>query len=157
MKVYHPLNPIYNSESKIIILGSMPSQKSREEGFYYAHKTNRFWPVMEMIFKVKLNSNKEKERFLLKNNIALWDVIKSCDINNSDDRSIKNVLFNDIDSLLNKTNIKYVFCTGKKAYNLFIKKYGYENIFCLSSPSSANASKNIYDLVKEYEIIKKYL
>lgn len=79
MKVFHTLKPIYNANSKILILGSMSSIVSRNAGFYYVHKTNRFWRILEIVFNVSLNTVDEKTNFLLKNNIALWDTIFSCD------------------------------------------------------------------------------
>lgn len=158
MKVTHTLEPIYNNDSKILILGSIPSIVSREKNFYYAHKTNRFWKILSVLFNEKLETNNEKKAFLLKNRIALWDVIKTCDIKNSSDSSIKDVTVNDINSIINNSNIKTIFCTGKKAYQLF-KKYIHTNIevICLSSPSSANAKTKLEDLVNEYQIIKKHL
>ena len=96
MKVYHTLKPIYNKNSKILILGSMPSVISRNKNFYYANRNNRFWNIMENLFLTKFNSNLEKRKFLLDNKIALWDVIKSCEIKGSSDNSIKNVNINDI-------------------------------------------------------------
>ena len=90
--IFHPIPPVYNSESKILILGSFPSVKSREVGFFYGHKQNRFWKVLAEIFSDSIpESIDEKKTFLLKNNIALWDVIASCDIEGSSDSSIKNV------------------------------------------------------------------
>jgi len=158
MKVTHTLKPIYNNNSKILILGSIPSIVSREKNFYYAHKTNRFWKILSILFNEKLETNNQKKEFLLKNNIALWDVIKSCDIKNSSDASIKNVVANDINSILKKTNITTIFCTGKKAYQLFQKYINTTTeVICLSSPSSANAKTKLEDLVNEYQIIKKYL
>lgn len=158
MRVKHNLKPIYNSESKILILGSMPSIVSRENNFYYANKQNRFWKVIEILFDKELNTNKEKEEFLLNNKIALWDTINSCEIDSSSDASIKNVKVNDIVSLLKKTSVKCIFCTGKKSYDLF-NKYIKVNgpVKYLSSTSSANATKSLEDLVKEYSIIKEYL
>ena len=159
MKVYHTLKPI-NRNSKILILGSMPSVISRNKNFYYANRNNRFWNIMENLFLTKFNSNLEKREFLLDNKIALWDVIKSCEIKGSSDNSIKNVNINDINYLLKKSNIKYIFVTGKKALNLY-NKYLLNNTkkeaFYLPSPSSANASYNLKDLTEKYKIILDYL
>ena len=158
MHIIHPLNPIYDKNSKVLILGTMPSVKSREANFYYANKTNRFWPILGKIFNIKFDATIDKEEFILKNNIALWDVVKSCDITGSSDASIKNVKINDIDKIIKDSNIKVIFCTGKKAYET-LNKYYKTNIpvYYLSSPSSANAQKSIDELVKEYKIILKYL
>src|SRR5574344_2891197 len=108
MKVYHTLKPIYNENSKILILGSMPSVISRNNNFYYAHKSNRFWKIMENLFNTKLDSNLIKKEFLINNNIALWDVLKSCDINGSSDASITNVKVNDIAKIIKESKIKIV-------------------------------------------------
>ncbi len=158
MHVIHPLKPIYNENSKILILGTMPSVISREKNFYYANPHNRFWPIIEYIFDVKLNTNEEKINFLLTNNIALWDTIKSCDIESSYDASIKNVKVNDINSLINKTKIKYIFCTGKKSYDIFNKYISTDvEVIYLPSPSSANATYSFAKLVSYYQKIKDVL
>ncbi|MBR1413640.1 MAG: DNA-deoxyinosine glycosylase [Bacilli bacterium] len=157
MKVIHTLNPIYDSNSKILILGSMPSVKSRQLNFYYANPQNRFWPVLERLFNTSIN---DKINFLLNNYIALWDVIKSCDIDGSNDASIKNVEVNDVNYILKNSNITKIFVTGKKAYELYNKYLFKEtNIeaICLPSPSSANAKYSLDDLVKEYIVIKQFL
>lgn len=158
MKAVHNIEPIYNNESKILILGSMPSVVSRQVEFFYAHPQNRFWKILEILFDCKLNSINDKKNFLLENNIALWDVIKSCDIKGSSDSSISNIVVNDIESIISKTHIKCIFCTGKKSFTLF-KKYFQVNIpvICLPSPSSANAQFSMDALVKEYRQIKEYL
>lgn len=158
MLVKHTLKPIYNNNSKVLILGSMPSVKSREIGFYYAHSSNRFWPIMENLFNVKLNTIKEKEQFLYDKGIALWDVFGSVHINKSSDSSIKNTKLNDINSLIKNTQIKVIFCTGKTAYEHLIKQFNTNlPIIYLPSPSSANAQKSIQELVNDYNIILKYL
>ena len=155
--VEHTLKPIYNIDSKILILGTMPSVKSRELGMYYAHPQNRFWLVLEKLFNKEIL---DKEKFLLENHIALWDVIKTCEIKGSSDSSIRNVIPNDIKCLIEKTNIKYIFTTGKTAYNLY-NKYLLEKTkieaICLPSPSSANAKLSVDDLVKAYSVIKEKL
>lgn len=158
MKVTHNLDPIYNNYSKVLILGSMPSVISREANFYYANKSNRFWKILSVLFCKKLDNNKDKEKFLLENNIALWDVIKSCDIKGSSDTSIKNVIVNDIESILKNSNIKAIACTGLKAYKLFNKYFDVNcDVIYLPSPSSANAKLSLDDLVNEYKVIKDYL
>ena len=159
MIVHHTLKPIYNKNSKILILGSMPSIISRENNFYYANKTNRFWLIINNIFNTNLNTNEEKENFLLQNNIALFDMIKSCDINSSSDSSIKNIKINNILPIINNSKIEYIFCTGKLSYNLYQKHYKYLNLECiyLPSPSSANASYSLEKLTNIYTIIKEKL
>ena len=130
----HPIEPIYDKNSKILILGSFPSVKSREEGFFYGHPQNRFWKVIAEIFgnnlpneKFKLSTIEEKKQFLLENNIAVWDVIKSCDIEGSSDSSIKNVVPNDLSIILEVADIEKIIVNGKKAEQLY-KKYIYTQI-----------------------------
>ena len=160
MKVIHMLKPIYNNDSKILILGSFPSQISREKNFYYANKNNRFWKILEKLFNVKLITNNERTKFLLSNYIALWDVVYSCKIKNSSDSSIKRVIPNNIEKIINKSQIKYIFVTGKTAlyyYNKFIKETINIEASYLPSPSSANARYSLDKLVEIYSKIKLYL
>ena len=159
MKVKHTIKPIYNKFSKILILGSIPSTISRETNFYYAHKTNRFWPILSILFNTELKTNTDKENFLLNNNIAIFDMIKECDINGSSDSSVKNIKVNNLIPIIKKSNIKYIFCTGKLSYNLYQKYYKDLNLECfyLPSPSSANATYSLEKLLNEYKIIKEKL
>lgn len=171
MHVIHKIESVYNFESKILILGTMPSPSSRSAGFFYMHPQNRFWPVMEKVFDAKFaysNSaqNKEaavKERieFLLKNKIALWDVLARCDIEGAKDSSIKNVVPNDFSLILSSSKIEKIFCTGKKSFSLYEKlcsqKYSvpYD---VLPSTSPANAVWTLEKLAKEYELkLKAFL
>lgn len=159
MKVIHPLEPIYDKESKVLILGTMPSVKSRDEGFYYAHPQNRFWKTLSKVYDETIGkSNDERRAFLFKHNIALYDVLKSCDIEASSDSSIKNPIPNDFSKILSNSKIEAIFTTGKKAYNLYMKlvypKTNMEAI-CLPSTSPANSPKGIEDkLYTEYSKIK---
>lgn len=154
-KIIHPLKPIYNESSKVLILGSFPSQISRKEMMYYANPTNRFWKVMEVLFKETIL---DKEEFLLRKRIALWDVVASCKINGSSDASISDVEVNDIASLIKDTNITTIFTTGKKASDLFQKFIHIDiNHIALPSTSSANAKMSIDDLVQYYKIVKECL
>ena len=114
--VVHPIAPLYDEESKVLILGSFPSVVSRAEGFYYANRTNRFWPVMEQVFEESINS---REDFCHRHHIALWDVVYSCTIEGSSDSSIHDVIPNDIEGLLSKTSIQHILTTGKTAAGLF--------------------------------------
>ncbi len=144
--ITHTFEPIYNKNSKILILGTMPSVKSREVNFYYGHPQNRFWKVISNITNSELpKTKKEKIKLLLDNNIAIWDVLKSCDIIGSDDNSIKNPIPNDFTDILSSTNITRIFTNGKKADALY-KKYclNITNIesVCLPSTSPANAVWN---------------
>lgn len=156
MKVKHTLSPIYNKNSEILILGSMPSKLSREKNFYYANKQNRFWKIMEELYNINFSSNNDKIEFLLKNNIALWDVFKEVDIKGSSDSSIKNAKINNLNIIFETANIKKIFCTGKKAYDFLIKNGNIKlPIIYLPSPSSANANYKLNDLIEIYAQIKE--
>ncbi len=140
----HPIKPLYNNEAEILILGSFPSVKSREEGFFYGHPQNRFWKVMARICNESLPATiEEKTNMILKHHFALWDVIHSCEIIGSADSTIKNVTPNDLSKILNTANIKAVFVNGKKAEALY-KKYMFNETgikaIVLPSTSPANAS-----------------
>ena len=162
MKVVHPLKPVYNSESKVLILGSFPSIKSRENSFYYAHPKNRFWSTLEKVFKEDIgSSNQDREKFLLTHKIALFDVVYSCNITASSDSSIKDVIPNDIKKIVDDSKIEAIFTTGTKAYGLYnkylLKDVGIEAIK-LPSPSPANCKRGIEEvLVNSYNKIKEYL
>ena len=152
--IQHPIEPIYDKNSKILILGSFPSVKSREEGFFYGHPQNRFWRVLSAVYKVEtLLTIEEKKKFLLENHIAVWDVIQSCNIVGSSDSSIKNVVPNDLQKILDEALIDKIFVNGKKAEQLY-KKYiqleiGREAI-CLPSTSPANAAWSLENLVEKW-------
>lgn len=161
MRVNHTLKPVYNKDSKVLVLGSIPSIKSREIGFYYSNPNNRFWKTLENVYNEKIGeSKKEKINFLEKHNIALFDVLKSCDILSSSDSSIKNPVPNDLMPIIKNSNIKVIFTTGKKAYKLY-QKYCYnitkiEAIY-LPSTSPANCKKGIDEILnKAYGKIKEY-
>ncbi len=155
--IIHPIPPVYDRNSEILILGSFPSIKSREVGFFYGHKQNRFWKVLAAIFDdTPPETVEDKKKFLLKHHVAVWDVIASCDIEGSSDSSIKNVTVNDLTEILNNSNIKRIFTNGKKADDLY-KKYSYQNTgiesVCLPSTSPANAAWSLDKLIaawKEY-------
>ncbi len=153
MKVTHELEPLYDKDSKVLILGSIPSIKSREIGFYYMHPSNRFWQVLEGVYDEKIL---DKKAFLKKHHLALWDVIKECEIKHSADSTIKNVKVNDLNEILTKTKITKIITTGSKANSLY-QKYLYpktkiKNI-ALPSTSSANAKMKLADLIAAYKII----
>ncbi|MGN1420717.1 MAG: DNA-deoxyinosine glycosylase [Eubacterium sp.] len=142
--IVHPIKPIYDDRSEILILGSFPSVKSREQGFFYGHPQNRFWRVLARVYNCKTPATvEEKTAFLLDNHIALWDVIKSCEITGSADSSIKNVQINDISEILNNSQVKRIFVNGKKAealYKRYIEKDIKIEAVCLPSTSPANAT-----------------
>ena len=121
--ITHPLKPIFDENSAVLILGTMPSPKSRENNFYYGHPQNRFWRVLSAIFGEKLpENNKERTALLLKHRIALWDVLESCEIKGAEDSSIKNPIPNDLSLILESCHIKAIFTTGKKLFR-FMRNY----------------------------------
>lgn len=157
----HPFPPLYNSHSQILILGSFPSVKSREQKFFYGHPQNRFWKVVSEVLGCETpDTIEQKKTFLLEHGIALWDVIASCEITGSSDTSIKNVIPNDISEILEKGNIKQIFVNGKTAEKYY-KKYIETEIgmkaVCLPSTSPANAAWNVERLVSEWSIIRDFL
>lgn len=139
----HPVEALFNENSKILILGTFPSVKSREAKFFYGHPQNRFWRVMARLCDAELPQTVEdKKNLILDNHFALWDVIHSCDVEGSADSSIKNVVPNDISVILKNSNVSRIFVNGKKAESLY-KKYLEEETgitaVCLPSTSPANA------------------
>lgn len=158
MIVKHSLEPIYDEQSQVLILGSIPSVKSRDLGFYYAHSQNRFWKVMQKVFDVELSTAEDKVNFLHQYHIALYDVIEQCEIAGSSDASIKNVVPTNLVDIIGKSKITKVYTTGKKAYDLYQKyQYPKTNIQAelLPSTSPANAKCSLEDLIQVYENIKK--
>ena len=140
-RIIHPIAPVYDENSKILILGSFPSVKSREYGFFYGHPQNRFWKVISKICNEKTpESIDDKKALLLRNGIALWDVIASCEITGSADSSIKNAVPNDLSRIFETAEIKAVFTNGKTAHRLY-EQYNKNGIkaVCLPSTSPANA------------------
>ena len=156
--IIHPFPPLYDENSKILILGSFPSVKSREQNFFYAHPQNRFWKVLSLIFNSPLPETvEEKTTFLLKNKIALWDVLASCEITGSSDNSIKNAVANDISQIIYNSKIENIFINGKTAekyYNKYIKAEINQDAVCLPSTSPANAAWTFEKLCDAWRIIK---
>ena len=158
--IYHPFPPLYDGDSQILILGSFPSVKSREQNFFYGHPQNRFWKVTAAVFDLPVpNTIEEKKRFLHQNHIALWDVIGSCDITGSSDSSIKNVCANDLSDILNGSHISRIFVNGKAAekyYNRYTRPATGMDAFCLPSPSPANAAWSLEKLIGAWSVIKGF-
>ena len=154
----HPIPPVFNESSRILILGSFPSVKSRDDGFFYAHPQNRFWKVIAATFNEELPiGTKEKHKFLLDHGIALWDVIASCDIKGSADSSITDVVPNDLSPILNTSPIEKIFVNGKTAqryYNTYLRKNVGQDAIYLPSTSPANASWSLERLIEAWRIIK---
>ena len=150
----HSIEPIYDENSKILILGSFPSVKSREERFFYAHPQNRFWRVLARAFGAQLpQSIEEKKHFLLSNRIALWDVIASCDIEGSSDVTIKNATANDLSRITSVAKIEKIILNGKTAekyFNKYLRQNININAISLPSTSPANAAWSIENLTRAW-------
>lgn len=162
MKVYHELEPVYDRNSKILILGTMPSPKSREYGFYYSHPQNKLWRVLSELLQEPVPvSADEKERLLLNHQIAMWDVLKSCVIKGADDSSISDPVPNEIDRILAAAEISAIFTTGRKAAELYRKLcYPDTKRMSISLPSTSPANCRNYNyesLVDAYRVILNYL
>lgn len=157
--IKHPFPPLYDKDSKILVLGSFPSVKSREQLFFYGHPQNRFWKVTAAVFGDDIpKSIEDKKAFLHKNHIALWDVIASCDIEGSADSTIKNVVPNDLDAIIKNSKVKRIFVNGKTAekyYNKYTKDKLGRAAVCLPSTSPANAAWSIERLVGAWRIINE--
>ena len=159
MRQKHTIDPFYDVNSEILILGTMPSPKSREIGFYYMHPRNRFWLLLGLVFNEEIGEKiEDKKDFLKRHKIALWDVCASCNIISASDSSIKNVKVNDINKVIKNSNIKYIYTTGKKAFELYnrylFKKTKIEAI-CLYSPSPTNCAISLEKMLECYQVIKK--
>ncbi|MEE8705168.1 MAG: DNA-deoxyinosine glycosylase [Oscillospiraceae bacterium] len=156
-KIIHPLEPVWNSECRALILGTMPSPKSRMVGFYYGHPQNRFWRVLAEIFGETVpNSNAEKTSFLLQHRIALWDVLKSCRICGASDQSITEPVPNDFSVLLKETEIQSIYTTGRKAFQLYESLvYPKTKIHAIALPSTspANCRMSFHDLIDAYRVL----
>lgn len=154
---FHNIEPVYDENSRILILGSFPSVKSREGKFFYHHPQNRFWKILSALTGDDFLTDVDKKKeLLLKNRIAVWDVIASCKISGSSDSSIKDVVPNDINRILQAAPIKHIFTNGGKSYDLY-RKYllPVTGIPAVKLPSSspANAAWNLERLVEAWKII----
>ena len=156
--IVHPIPPLYDKNSRVLILGSFPSVKSRETQFFYGHPQNRFWKVIAAVFDEEVpNTIPEKKALLKRNKIALWDVIHSCDITGSSDSSIKNVTPNDLKIILDNSNVEAIYVNGKTAekyYKKYTEKIIERSAICLPSTSPANAAWNMEKLIDAWKIIK---
>ena len=155
--IVHSFEPVYDKASEILILGTLPSVKSRENNFYYGHKQNRFWKVLATLLKEPVpDTIEEKKAMLLAHRIAMWDVIQSCDIKGSSDSSIKNVQPTDIGMILEKTNITRIYANGNKAGQLY-KRYQFPvtgiEAMVLPSTSPANAAWSLERLCEGWHVI----
>ena len=155
--IQHPIPPTYDAHSKILILGSFPSVKSREQMYFYGHPQNRFWKVVSAVFDEKTPVTvDEKREFLLRNHIAAWDVIAQCEIVGSSDSPIKNVIPNDLTEILNSADIQQIFVNGKAAekyFNRYTKSIIGREALCLPSTSPANAAWSLDKLIDAWKVI----
>ncbi|MGI5970719.1 MAG: DNA-deoxyinosine glycosylase [Oscillospiraceae bacterium] len=159
MLLKHPFEPVYNGDSRVLILGTFPSVKSRANMFYYGHPQNRFWRVLAMVFGcAEPQSVEEKKEFLLRHGVAIWDVVGSCEIEGSSDSSIRNVSPNDIGAVLAGSSISRIYANGRAAeriYNRYILPVTGKSIVPLPSTSPANAMFSLERLAREWRIIKQ--
>ena len=155
--IVHPIPPVYDRNSEVLILGSFPSVKSREAGFFYGHPQNRFWKVTAAVFAENVpRTIEEKKAFLARNHIALWDVIGTCDIVGSSDASIRNVVPNDLSVILGHANIRAIYVNGKTAMKYYLKytqPLTGRAAVCLPSTSPANAAWTVEKLQTEWNRI----
>ena len=157
--INHPFGPLYSERSRILILGSFPSVRSREQNFFYGHPQNRFWKVIAAVFDEALPETiSDKKGLILRNELALWDSIASCDIAGSSDASIRNVKANDISCILDNCSIERIYCNGRKSHEMYIKyiqpDIGREAI-CLPSTSPANAQWSMEKLTDAWAALKE--
>lgn len=157
----HTIRPVYDSDSKVLILGSFPSVKSREQQFFYGHKQNRFWRVMAQVLGCAVPEDIPRKReMLLTHHVAVWDVIASCEITGSSDASIRDVVPNDLSPVLSCADIRAIYTNGGKAGELY-RKYIYPVIgreaYALPSTSPANAGYSLEKLVEAWQVIKEVL
>ena len=157
-EIVHPFPPFYRPDSQILILGSFPSVKSREQLFFYGHPQNRFWRVLASVFSDDVpNTIPEKRAFLEKHRVALWDSIARCTIEGSSDSSIRDVVPNDLSVLLNAAPIHTIFCNGKSSFNCYVRYIRpvlSRDAVLLPSTSPANASWTLDRLVEAWSLIQ---
>ncbi len=159
--VSHDFEPVFDENSKVLILGTFPSVKSRENRFYYGHPQNRFWKVIAGLTESEVPQTiEEKKKLLLEHGIAIWDVIESCDIIGSSDSSIKNVVPADIERVVANSKIQNIYANGgtaKKLYEKYSQKKTGREIIGLPSTSPANAAYSLERLLECWQEVKKVL
>ena len=159
--VSHDFEPVFDENSKVLILGTFPSVKSRENQFYYGHPQNRFWKVIAGLTENEVPQTiEEKKKLLLEHGIAIWDVIESCDIIGSSDSSIKNVVPADIERVVANSKIQNIYANGgtaKKLYEKYSQKRTGREIIGLPSTSPANAAYSLERLLECWQEVKKVL
>ncbi len=159
MTQIHPIPPLYDGRSRILVLGSFPSVLSRKTCFFYGHPQNRFWKVLAALFTSPVPETiEEKKALALENGVALWDVIASCDIDSSSDASIRAVVPTDLTPILDKAPIHKIFCNGATSHKLYTqhqqRRTGREALR-LPSTSPANAAWSLPRLIDAWSILKE--
>ncbi len=156
-EIQHPFGPLFNEKSRVLILGSFPSVKSREQNFYYGHPRNRFWKVIAALFHQEVPVTIEaKKALILDNGLALWDTAASCEITGSSDASIRNVRANDISVVTDCCGIERIYCNGRKSYDMYrryIQPETGRDAVCLPSTSPANAAWTLDELIGSWRVI----
>ncbi|HNZ63797.1 MAG TPA: DNA-deoxyinosine glycosylase [Bacillota bacterium] len=162
--IKHPLPPLFDSASRILILGSFPSVKTREQGFFYGHPQNRFWPVLSAVLGVDpplvVTEPGRARRVLRERGVAMWDSIASCEIAGSSDSSIRHVVPTDLSVIFSSAVIRHVFCNGAASYRYFMKYQTvppHIGVSKMPSTSPANAAHSLIDLIRAWQVILDYL
>jgi len=158
-RILHPFGPLFDENSRILVLGSFPSVKSREQNFFYGHPQNRFWKVIAALFGQEIpRTIPEKRELILSNGLALWDSIASCVITGSSDASIRDVRPNDLRIVLDNCPIRRICCNGRKSFEMY-QKYILPDLGreaeCLPSTSPANAQWSLERLIAAWSVLKK--
>lgn len=160
-RIEHPFDPLFNEDSRVLILGSFPSVRSREQNFYYGHPRNRFWKVMATVLNCPQPQTIEAKRSLiLEHHLALWDSVAVCEISGSSDSSIRSVRPNDLSVILNRCDIRRIYCNGRKSYEIYrryIEERAGREAVLLPSTSPANARCGTEELIDRWSVITKDL
>ena len=158
-RLFHPFGPLFSPDSRVLILGSFPSVKSREQNFFYGHPQNRFWKVIAALFGQETPKTiPEKKELILSHGLALWDSIASCVITGSSDASIREVRANDLRIILDHASIERICCNGRKSFEMYEKYIRPEigrEATCLPSTSPANAQWSLEKLIAAWSVIKE--
>lgn len=161
MPIIHPFPPFISQDSRVLILGSFPSVRSRAEGFYYGHPQNRFWQVLSALLDEELPVGLPgKQLMLTKHRIALWDVIASCEVTGSSDLSIKNAEMNPIAEKIAGTAIHAILLNGGTAARLYMKRASPRPdipALVMPSTSAANAAWRLPRLISAWGVIRNFL
>ncbi|MDR0841123.1 MAG: DNA-deoxyinosine glycosylase [Christensenellaceae bacterium] len=157
LRQVHTIPPLYDAGSRVLILGSFPSVRSREQGFFYGHPQNRFWKVLSAVCAQPLpDTLPEKRQLLLGQHIALWDVIASCTIVGSSDASLRDIIANDIAALLCAAPIEQIYTNGAAARALYARHcqpHTHREALRLPSTSPANAAWDLEKLIAAWSVI----